>query len=150
MTFLPRADEALALLDAEDPLDGAPAPAPPGFMLDARAPSARAIDRAVVRAKGIHDMRRRRERLFGACEALFRDPAWDIMLDLFIQTSAGHSVCVTSAAIASRMPQTTGLRWVRQLARCGLVRSVPDPCDARRAHLQLTDKAVATMVELLG
>jgi len=75
-------------------------------------------------------------------EDLFGEPAWDILLDLFMQTHRGRQVSVTSACIASRVPATTGLRWVGLLMNRGMIERVPDPVDRRRAFLQLSQTAL--------
>ena len=87
-------------------------------------------------ATGLYDTRRLRERHFKY--DLFADPAWDILLDLFVQKSCGRRVSITSACIASGVPPTTGLRWVALLVEEGLVLREGDDVDRRRAFLRLS------------
>lgn len=77
---------------------------------------------------------------------LFGEPAWDILLDLYISKSRGRRVSVTSACIASQVPPTTALRWIGLLQGEGLIVRDDDNEDRRRAFLRLSEageKAVA-------
>lgn len=77
---------------------------------------------------------------------LFGEPAWDILLDLFIAKSRGRRVSVTSVCIASQVPATTALRWIGLLQSEGIIVRDNDNDDRRRAFLRLSEsgeKAVA-------
>lgn len=76
---------------------------------------------------------------------LYSDPAWDILLDLYIQQAAGKLPSVTSACIGSRSPPTTALRWLAMLEKSDLLTRVDDADDRRRSILSLSDKARAMM-----
>jgi hypothetical protein len=80
--------------------------------------------------------RRSRERYFD--RTLFGEPAWDILIDLFIQQSSGKTVSVTSAAIASQVPVTTALRHLAALQKAGLIERMRSAADARVKLLRLT------------
>jgi len=60
-------------------------------------------------ARQTYDDRRRRNKIFQS-EELFGEPAWDILLDLFIAAKERRRVSVTSACIGSAVPSTTALR----------------------------------------
>ena len=77
------------------------------------------------------------------------EPAWDIILDLFINRALGRRVAVNAACVASRAPSTTALRHIRLLCDSGMVRRVPDSQDRRRLWLELTDKTVKAMEDHL-
>jgi hypothetical protein len=79
----------------------------------------------------------------------FADPAWDIMLDLFIATRRGHSLTVSDVGLASRVPHTTALRWVEYLIDQGALESEPDVHDKRRRLIRLTPDYLARMEALL-
>ena len=70
----------------------------------------------------------------------FSEASWHIILDLFIHEQASKKVSVTSACIASRKPQTTGLRWVRYLESIGYVVREEDRDDHRKSYLRLSDQ----------
>jgi hypothetical protein len=80
--------------------------------------------------------RRTRDRFFDS--ELFGEPAWDMLLDLFVQMNSGRTVSITSACIASCVPPTTALRWITMLVERGLVTRTTDPSDARRAFIELS------------
>lgn len=91
-------------------------------------------------------MKRRRTAAFG-CD-IFGDPGWDIMLDLYVAAVQGRSVSVSSSCIAAGAAPTTGLRWVNQLIREGLVVRTGDRSDGRRSFLTLTPAARAAVERL--
>lgn len=90
-------------------------------------------------------LRRKRATIFGNPD-LFGEPAWDILLDLFIAQGQGKSVSVSSACIGSAAPATTGLRWLGVLADEGLIVREADPADQRRVLVRLTATGRAAMV----
>ena len=90
--------------------------------------------------------RRRRAQLFGD-DTLFGEPAWDILLDLFIAAIRQKRVAVTSACIGAAVPTTTALRWLKILEEKGLIAREEDAEDARRTFLRLSPVAYQLMVE---
>jgi len=97
-------------------------------------------------AQRLYRDRRRRAEIF-ADETLFGEPAWDILLDLFVAGEKGKRVAVTSACIGSGVPSTTALRWLNVLEMRGLVEREDDNHDARRSFVRLTPKARLQMAE---
>ena len=91
--------------------------------------------------------RRSRDALFG--RHLFADPAWDLLLDLFVTGRDGRSLDVTAACYATAVPQTTALRWLRIMEREGLIRRDPDPNDKRRCYVGLTSLSEQQVVDWL-
>ncbi len=90
--------------------------------------------------------RRRRDKIF-ATETLFGEPAWDILLDLFVAAKEGRRVSVMSACIGAAVPSTTALRWISALEREGLLTREDDPDDARRTYVLLTPAGYTAMVD---
>jgi len=88
-------------------------------------------------ARKTYALRRKRAAIFGNPD-LFGEPAWDILLDLFIADGEGKTVSVSSACIGSAAPATTGLRWLGVLADEGLVVREEDQEDNRRVMVRLT------------
>ncbi|MBP2513782.1 winged helix DNA-binding protein [Sphingomonas sp. PvP018] len=84
--------------------------------------------------------RRERNRRFAAQSKFFTDPAWDIFVDLAVEGLAGRLVSISSACIASHVPHTTALRYVRLLETEGLVGRMQDASDGRRFLLSLTPR----------
>lgn len=102
---------------------------------------------SVQMAKRLYRVRRVRDRHFAA--DLFADPAWDILLDLYVAHHEGRAVTTSSACLASSVAQTTGLRWVNNLAEAGLIERSPSLEDHRLQLVSLTDEAVDRMSDLL-
>lgn len=92
---------------------------------------------ALDRAKSYYRKRRAREQMFGNSD-LFADPAWDLLIDLFIAYEEGQQVSVSSACIAAAVPGTTALRWINVLESRGHIARENDPYDARRIFIALT------------
>ena len=97
-------------------------------------------------AREAYGTRRRRSRIFQNGE-LFGEPAWDILLDLYIAHVEKKAVSVSSACIGSAAPPTTGLRWLGVLAEQDLVMREHDPEDQRRVLVRLTESGLAAMDE---
>jgi hypothetical protein len=94
-------------------------------------------------ATSIYRARRRRESLFDT--ALFGEPAWDMLLDLFINGVRGVRVSTTSLCLAASVPQTTGLRWIDQLVEHGLARRYTPPDDGRLKLVEITTEGFRRM-----
>jgi DNA-binding MarR family transcriptional regulator len=88
-------------------------------------------------------LRVRRNELIGA--PLFRDPAWDMLLELFVAQENGRKVTVSSLCYASGVPPTTALRQIARMEEHGLVDRYGDHSDLRRSYVRLTDCATARM-----
>lgn len=94
----------------------------------------------------ILELRARRCRFFG--DALFGEPAWEMLLELYDAKSRGRRESVSSLCFASGVPQTTALRWVSRLECDGWLTRSPDPKDARRFFVEATDKTITAMNQL--
>jgi hypothetical protein len=73
----------------------------------------------------------------------FFEPAWDMMLDLFLARKEQRLVCVSSVCAAANVPTSTALRWIRKLESDGTVLREPDPNDRRRVFICLSDPGAA-------
>lgn len=76
---------------------------------------------------------------------LFADPAWDMLLDLTAAHAEHSRVSVTSLCIASGVPATTALRWIKQLVETGVFERIADPADKRRAFIALSARSLEAM-----
>ena len=103
--------------------------------------SERPVDAALVRRV----LRVRRDRARFLPPELFADPAWDMLLDLTAARLEGKLMPVSSLCIAAAVPTTTALRWIRSLSDAGIIERRPDPFDARRSYVQLSDAAAEAM-----
>jgi hypothetical protein len=94
-------------------------------------------DEALACAKRLSRARRRRDAALPEAADLFRDPAWDLLLDLFISGEERGEVSITSVCIGATVPGSTGLRHLTMLHERGLVSIRPDPDDRRRRYIRL-------------
>lgn len=90
-------------------------------------------------------IRRRQARAQFFEDELFADPAWDMLLDLTAARAEHRRVSVTSLCIASGVPTTTALRWIKVLEQADLVTRVEDDTDRRRVFITLTERGAEAM-----
>ena len=83
-------------------------------------------------------IRRREARRKFLPEGYFEEPAYNILLDLYVATADGRTVYVNDACIASNTPTSTALRWISILVRDGFAARLRDEKDARRTILSIT------------
>lgn len=138
----PLADELLAI--AIRLRDAAEGPQPGDTGQRARPLPPRNPQNYLALARKTYALRRKRAAIFGNLD-LFGEPAWDILLDLFIAHAEGKPVSVSSACIGSAAPATTGLRWLGVLADEGLIVRENDAEDNRRVLVRLTQTGRAAM-----
>ena len=131
-----RIAQALAQLS-----DGSPAAGVHDRLAALRPDPGAAVDSA--RVQGAIRERRLRSKFFDA--ALFADPAWDMLLDLFSAELSKARVPASSLCAAAEVPPTTALRWIRAMTAQGLFVRQPDPTDARRVFVALGPSASAAM-----
>lgn len=93
--------------------------------------------------RSIVRFRRQRDSFFRA--DLFADPAWDMLLVLYAAALGQYRVSVSALCVGAAVPQTTALRWMKQLEDEGLIARRQDPTDGRRQFVMLTDKALQAM-----
>lgn len=136
------ADQLMAI--AQRLRDGAENTPPAAKQAPAASSTVQARSRYAELARRTYAVRRQRTAIFGDPE-LFGEPAWDILLDLYIAFVERKPVSVSSACIGSAAPPTTGLRWLGVLAEHGLVVREQDPTDQRRVLVRLTEWGVEAM-----
>lgn len=86
-----------------------------------------------------YSLRRSRSKIFQN-DSLFGEPAWDILLDLYIAALKGKKLSITDACVGSAVPNTTALRWISILQQADLLTREGDHRDGRRAYVTLTSK----------
>ncbi|MDE8652259.1 MarR family transcriptional regulator [Novosphingobium album (ex Liu et al. 2023)] len=80
----------------------------------------------------------------------FADPAWDLLLDLYIAWHSGANTSVTAACAAAYVPQSTGLRYLDKLVESGLVTRLRHPRDKRTYSVALTSSGLEAMNKILA
>ena len=99
-------------------------------------------------ARRLYELRKVRDAMLG--DALFSEPAWDILLDLFISEHEQRRLSVSAVCIGGRAPSATALRYLTMLQDADLVERTRDERDGRRSHVQLTALGRRRMTSLLG
>lgn len=133
----------------------------PDIFAISAAPFARPYDRptkavpptglAEARAKLAREhIRERRLRNDFLPPALFAEPAWDMLLDLYAAHYEGKPVAVSSLCIAANVPSTTALRSIDAMTRAGCLERRRDPRDARRIFVTLSASARAGLDAYFG
>jgi DNA-binding MarR family transcriptional regulator len=99
-------------------------------------------------ARSVFLSRRRRNQHFPA--AMLGEPAWDMLLALFIFEQSEGRVTVTGLAEHSGAPLTTALRWIDYLENAGFLVRRPKPTDRRAVFIELSDKGRDRLNAYLG
>lgn len=89
-----------------------------------------------------------RERKLGA--PLFRDPAWDMLLDLLISDAEDRRVSISSLCHGAGVPLTTALRHLDRLEQYGFVIRHDDDRDQRRSFVELAHDRKDELLQFLG
>jgi len=90
-----------------------------------------------------------RRQLIGA-DHLFGEPAWDMLVELFIHQLEGNPISTSSLGIASGMSETSGLRLVQNLVDAGLILREADPVDGRRTLVSLAPDILHRLTVYFG
>jgi hypothetical protein len=99
-------------------------------------------------AAGMRAISVRRNEAFGM--PVFRDPAWDMLLDLMVATDEERPVSVSGLCHAAGVPTTTALRHLDRLEELGLIARAPDPCDKRRFWLEAKPETLTRVREIVA
>lgn len=101
----------------------------------------------LTKAEALRSSRQRRSLFFNA--NLFGEPAWDMLLTLYIDEARGRTTSIASACLNAAVPVSTGTRWVAILEAQGLIqRSNAD--DAAFGTMTLTREGHSRMESYLG
>ena len=109
-------------------------PGSPNWSKNSDPSEARRLEAAVAAMRRDRD---RREQFLPV--QLFADPAWDMLLELYHAELRHYKVTVSNLCLASRVPPTTALRWIKTLEDAGLVTRRDDHLDGRRIYLSLSN-----------
>jgi DNA-binding MarR family transcriptional regulator len=112
-------------------------------MIDDLEQEARLCAGFLTSARRLLRERRLRERMFDGTE--FGEPAWDILLNLYIAHHEGKLVSVSSLCIAAGVPATTALRWISTMEVRGQLRRHRDPIHKRRMFMSLSADTLSAM-----
>lgn len=106
-------------------------------------------DKLIDLACRLYESRRKRARYFH--NSLLGEPVWDMLLALFcLPTAQWRRLTVSRLSEAAGVPLTTSLRWSKVMEQKGLIERSPDPLDARRIFVALSEKGERLMCEYLS
>jgi DNA-binding MarR family transcriptional regulator len=86
-----------------------------------------------------------RTQAFTSSGALFGEPAWDILLNLYIAHCEDRPVSRVKASTPAGISQSTGLRMLTDLEEKGLIVRTDDLNDRRRSFITLSEAAIAAI-----
>lgn len=95
----------------------------------------------------IYDARRARDRMFD--KDIFSEPAWDMLLALYVLPTRGELMTISSLTYAAAVPQATGYRWQGVLLSEGLIERQPQGVDGRKHIVSLTHTGRSLMDKFL-
>lgn len=95
-----------------------------------------ASEDALANARSTLRRRMLRQQLIGSPE-LFGEPAWDMLLDLFIHECERKRLSLSSLCVQSSIPWSSALRLIKKMCDAGIMRRLPDPADRRRNFMRL-------------
>lgn len=94
------------------------------------------LSQVVAKARAHLRDRQRRSKYLDS--DLFGEPAWDMLVDLFVHQAEGKKISISSCQIASGVPPTTALRHLGILEARSLVERQECNLDGRRRYLNLS------------
>ena len=80
---------------------------------------------------------------------MFGEPAWDVLLFLFVSQAKGKGAKVEGIAMASRVPVTQAVRWLEKLESRQMVFAYRDDEQDGQVFLRLTAKGHSAMSQYL-
>lgn len=92
----------------------------------------------IAKARAVFSERKRRSQHFSP--VMFGEPAWDMLLALYITDFAGGRLSIGKLVSWIGGPQTTALRWINYLEKERLISRATHPRDRRTVFVDITDK----------
>ncbi|MCP3734081.1 hypothetical protein M9979_04220 [Sphingomonas sp. RP10(2022)] len=80
---------------------------------------------------------------------LFHEPAWDMLLALFVAHEERRTMNVKTLVSSAHAPVTTSQRWIDHLHKLKLIDRVIDTVDRRRMEISLSDSGHTAVVAYL-
>lgn len=111
-------------------------------------PAPKPVQTALQTAQRAYHERRTRADFLGNNQ-IFGEPAWDMLLNLFIRQTNDERVSLKSVCINEVSPEPTAVRWLKVLERSGLIRSELDADDNSRHLIHLTPTGYEGMLRYL-
>ncbi|HVF94498.1 MAG TPA: hypothetical protein VM900_09310 [Sphingomonas sp.] len=80
---------------------------------------------------------------------LFHEPAWDMLLAVYLAGEEGRIVNVKALVSTTNAPVTTSQRWIDHLHKLKLIERIVDPADRRRVEISLSDSGARAVIAYL-
>ena len=103
---------------------------------------------ARARAERLYAERRRRDALFP--DGLFGEPAWDLLLAMFVARDRNQAMILCKAYKAAGVTDTTGRRLLDRMEADGLITRRRAPRSRKMRIVELTDRAVERLTDYLA
>lgn len=116
---------------------------PPTGQLDPSPRRPQDRETLIAKARMVLDCRRQREHFFN--RNMFGEPAWDILLMLYVAEPSSGRLTMSRLAEWVGAPPTTVARWVKFLEEERLVERKPHPTDRRTVFISLLQKGRAAL-----
>lgn len=81
--------------------------------------------------------------------SLFGEPAWNILLALYVAAGEGYALPISALCAESGVPATTATRAINRMLELDMVRRVANPSDNRSTYIELMPETAAKLTELL-
>ena len=106
-----------------------------------------ANNQARALADRLYAERRRRDSFFP--DGLFGEPAWDLLLAMFIARAKGQTMILCRAYKAAGVSDTTGRRLLDRMEEEGLITRRRAPRSRKMRIVELTDNSVERLLDYL-
>lgn len=96
------------------------------------------------------NLRARRIRNRHLPRSIFGEPAWDMLLALYLSAQGEERQTISRLTKLSGAPATTASRWIDYLVRTGLATRCISPTDKRVAFIDITERGRLAVEAYLG
>ena len=101
------------------------------------------------RARALLRQQRTRAAAFTPVRGLFQDPAWDILLGLFVAYEEGAPLTIDAVRITTGLSDVAIRRWMLALEHSGLITCWPQDAAMEKRSIGLSDHALTMMLRFL-
>lgn len=106
-------------------------------------------DRGQLAALARFELRNRERRTRLIRYDVFADPAWDMLLDLYVRHGENEPAHVSALCGTAGVALTTALRWIGLLMELELIVQTPVGGESREPHVTLTQRGIDEMERYL-
>ena len=103
----------------------------------------------LTKSQMLDNIRKKRD-AFNSPLGLFRDPSWEILLQVFSSHLGGSEVSISNLCDDLQFPVSTARRWIQILENNGFVRISGDRSENSQCFVVLTDQAISMLSTTLA